>query len=164
VEKVGFDPLGLPGASSEGGQLKRLERIRREIKENLDNGLSPKDLGKINLLLDLIDDELVEEYNKGYGRARRVVLNRWGGNSFNHRRSEIEVLASILEVARKGVSKTKILYKANLSYTQLNNYLQFLTKKGLMEVGGRGSGNTYNTTVKGLLFLTAWRKTILFLQ
>jgi predicted transcriptional regulator len=163
VEKVGFDSLNLPGEPAKLEQLERLQRVRKEIKENLDNGFSPKDLGKINLLLDLIDDELVEEYNKGYGRVREVVLPRLE-NSFNRRRSEIEVLASILEVAQKGGNKTKILHKSNLSYTQLKKYLQFMVEKGLMEVGERGRGNIYTTTVKGLLFLTAWKRMITLLE
>lgn len=157
-----FDPTE---ALSKESYLERLGMVRKEIVKNLDHGFSPRDESKINLLLDLIDDEMAEEYDKGMKRTREVVLSRWNGNSFNQRRSEIEVLASMLDVARGGVNKTKILYKANLSYSQLVNYLRFLMEKGLMDVVELKRGrDTYTTTAKGFLFLTAWQKTMPFLE
>jgi predicted transcriptional regulator len=164
VTKIGEKSFDSIGAFPKGGQLERLERLREEITGNLDDISSPRDKGKIDLILNLIDDDMLEEYNRDVRRARKVVLSRWNGNGFNKRRSEVEVLASILEVASRGVNKTKILYKANLSYSQLVNYLRFLTEKGLMEVKSKGAKNTYTTTVTGLLFLTAWKKTIFFLE
>ncbi len=163
---------------SSGDLPERLEEVRKELVKNLDDGFSPRDKSKMNLLLELIDDEMVEEYNKGMVRARKVTLSRRDanhrtkdvtlsrrdGNSFNQRRSEIEVLASMLLVACKGVNKTKILYRANLSYSQLKNYLHFLMEKGLIEVNSMGMRNTYTTTAKGLSFLTAWKKTFPFLE
>ena len=165
VEKIKEKSFDSIEAFSKESYFERLEMVRKEVVKNIDHGFSPRDESKINLLLDLIDDEMAEEYDKGMKRTREVVLSRWNGNSFNQRRSEIEVLASMLEVARRGVNKTKILYKANLSYTQLVNYLRFLMEKGLMDVVElKGGRNTYTTTVKGLLFLTAWKKTMPFLE
>jgi predicted transcriptional regulator len=162
IKEKPFDPI--EGFSKES-RLEKLGMARKEIVKNLDNGFSQRDENKINLLLDLIDDEMAEEYNKGMKKTREVVLSRWNGNSFNKRRSEIEVLASMLEVARGGVNKTKILYKANLSYSQLVNYLRFLMEKGLMDVVELKKGrNRYTTTTKGFLFLTAWQKTMPFLE
>ncbi|HEC81433.1 MAG TPA: DUF4364 domain-containing protein, partial [Thermoplasmatales archaeon] len=37
----------------------------------------------------------------------------------NTRRCEIEIIRDILSLATKGAKKTQILYKTNLSYTQL---------------------------------------------
>lgn len=47
-------------------------------------------------------------------------------------RYSIEIGASILQVAREGAKKTRIMYNANLSYGQLNRYLQLLTTSGLL--------------------------------
>ncbi|MEE9564437.1 MAG: winged helix-turn-helix domain-containing protein, partial [Candidatus Hydrothermarchaeaceae archaeon] len=63
-------------------------------------------------------------------------------------------------IARQGVNKTNILYRANLSYTQLKNYVAFLLEKGLLE----HIGNKYSTTNKGRLFLITWQNTLVLLE
>ena len=65
-------------------------------------------------------------------------------------RSRTEIVATILEAANGGVSKTKIMYKAFLSYAQLKEYLSMLVENGLLEIRG---GVTYKTTSKGIKFL-----------
>ena len=35
-------------------------------------------------------------------------------------------MADILEIAKEGTLKTQIMYKANLSFTQLSDYLSFM--------------------------------------
>ena len=68
-------------------------------------------------------------------------------------RSRIDIMAIILESARIGISKTKIMYEAYLSYEQAQNYLRFLQEKDLLyyERGTR----RYRTTENGLKFLNA---------
>ena len=49
----------------------------------------------------------------------------------NHRRSNIEVIADILRLEEAG--KTEIMYSANMSYRQLQKYLDFLVTEEFME-------------------------------
>jgi len=66
-------------------------------------------------------------------------------------RNSIEIGASILQVAREGAKKTRIMYNANLSYGQLNRYLQLLTTSDLLAHDGPKRG--YKTTERGILYL-----------
>jgi predicted transcriptional regulator len=62
-----------------------------------------------------------------------------------------EIVAMILDAANGGATKTKIMYKAFLSYAQLREYLSVLIENTLIEYI-EGS-QTYKTTEKGLNFL-----------
>jgi len=69
-------------------------------------------------------------------------------------------MASILHVARSADSKTHIMYKANLSYRQLDRYLDLLLDKGLLKVAAVESHSKatkfFGTTDKGVSFLKAY--------
>jgi predicted transcriptional regulator len=68
-------------------------------------------------------------------------------------RSRIEIITMILESARTGASKTKIMYKSYLSYSQLVDYLKILeTNRLLTYEEGR---QLYKITEKGNKFLNA---------
>ena len=66
-------------------------------------------------------------------------------------RRRTEIVAMILEAANGGATKTKIMYKAFLSYAQLREYLSVLIENGLLEY--MEGTQTYKTTAKGLNFL-----------
>ncbi len=66
-------------------------------------------------------------------------------------RSRTELVAMILDAANGGATKTKIMYKAFLSYAQLREYLSVLIENNLIEYV-EGS-QAYKTTEKGLNFL-----------
>ena len=66
-------------------------------------------------------------------------------------RSRTEIVAMILEAANGSATKTRIMYKAFLSYAQLREYLSVLIENNLLEYL-EGSQN-YKTTEKGLNFL-----------
>ncbi len=66
-------------------------------------------------------------------------------------RSRTEIAANILESANGGATKTKIMYKSFLSYSQLKEYLSVLIENNLIE--GLDGTQTYKTTEKGLNFL-----------
>jgi predicted transcriptional regulator len=66
-------------------------------------------------------------------------------------RSRTEIVALILEAANGGATKTKIMYKAFLSYAQLREYLSVLIENNLLEY--LEGSQTYKTTEKGLNFL-----------
>lgn len=60
-------------------------------------------------------------------------------------------MAKILETANGGTKKTRIMYKANLCYSQLKMYLSDLVANELLEyVPGE---QIYKTTDKGMRFL-----------
>lgn len=66
-------------------------------------------------------------------------------------RSRTEIVGNILEAANGGATKTKIMYKAFLSYAQLKEYLSVLIENNLIEYL---DGNLqFKTTEKGLNFL-----------
>ncbi|HEX6671474.1 MAG TPA: winged helix-turn-helix domain-containing protein [Nitrososphaeraceae archaeon] len=66
-------------------------------------------------------------------------------------RSRTEIVSNILEAANGGVTKTKIMYKAYLSYNQLREYLSILIENNLIEY--LDGTQTYKTTEKGLNLL-----------
>ena len=66
-------------------------------------------------------------------------------------RSRTEIVSMILEAANGGATKTKIMYKAFLSYAQLREYLSVLIENNLLEYSE--GMQTYKTTEKGLTLL-----------
>ena len=66
-------------------------------------------------------------------------------------RSRTDIVSQILETANGGTSKTKIMYGAFLSYTQLVEYLDTLMANGLLEHDA--AQHKYRTTEKGRKFL-----------
>ena len=71
-------------------------------------------------------------------------------------RSRTDITAQILEAANGGVTKTKIMYKAFLSYAQLKEYLTVLIENGLLEyIEGE---QIYRTTEKGTRFLKIYNQ------
>jgi predicted transcriptional regulator len=66
-------------------------------------------------------------------------------------RSRYEIIASILEPAKTGITKTKIMYNAFLSYNQMIGYLKYLQENDLLIFETKTQ--TYKTTKKGLGFL-----------
>ena len=65
-------------------------------------------------------------------------------------RSRTEIVAMILEAANGGTTKTKIMYKAFLSYNQLREYLSVLIENDLIEY--LEGSPIYKTTEKGMTF------------
>lgn len=84
----------------------------------------------------------------------------------NRRRSELDIINEILQISNKGVNKTTILYRCNLSYTQLVKYLNFLLEKNILEEktsNNNGYSKTlYTTTEKGKDFLKDINKTLCY--
>jgi len=66
-------------------------------------------------------------------------------------RSRSDITTVILESTRAGATKTKIMYNAYLSYTQLVGYLEYLQQNDLLELE-KGT-HLYRPTEKGLEFL-----------
>jgi predicted transcriptional regulator len=70
------------------------------------------------------------------------------------RRSNIEIIAEMLKVGENGAGKTRIMYNANLSYTQIQKYLGFLMNEGFIDKVQVGNPSVnYHITDKGLKLL-----------
>ncbi|MFP3984855.1 MAG: winged helix-turn-helix domain-containing protein [Candidatus Bathyarchaeia archaeon] len=80
-----------------------------------------------------------------------------------NKRSKIEIMASILERARRGAKKTHIMYHCNLSFGQLQRYLKSLRVRGLVRRETCGSEISYRITEKGQKFLKRYSKVALLL-
>ena len=69
---------------------------------------------------------------------------------FRKNRGEIEIIAEMLSIAKNDVKKTRLLYKANLGYSNFIKYAEFLLEKEFLGVKiGNPSGELYYTTEKG---------------
>jgi predicted transcriptional regulator len=80
-------------------------------------------------------------------------VNSWKTDTPSKRRDKISIIAEILEIAREGTLKTQIMYKANLSFAQLNDYLKFMLKTGLLKKFLAKGKEVYAATEKGVDFL-----------
>ncbi len=69
----------------------------------------------------------------------------------NHgrRRTRLEIVSDILELALRGTRKTHIMYRSNLSFEQLEKYLELLLSKSLLELKVGEAGKMYQTSRKG---------------
>ena len=67
-------------------------------------------------------------------------------------------MGEILDAAndRSGAGRTKIMYRAFLSYAQLKEYLPALTERGLLRYDI--DAQTFKTTQKGVRFLEAYNQ------
>jgi predicted transcriptional regulator len=76
--------------------------------------------------------------------------------SVSQRRSSIEIIADMLRVGENGAGKTEIMYSANMSYHQIQKYLDYLVSQGF--INKVNLGNTlvaYQVTESGLKLLKA---------
>jgi predicted transcriptional regulator len=72
--------------------------------------------------------------------------------SVSQRRSNLEIVAEILRIAKKGAKKTRIVYGANLNFKMLGDYLNKLEKAGLV-ANSQSNGGLIKTTEKGKEYL-----------
>jgi predicted transcriptional regulator len=72
-------------------------------------------------------------------------------------RDRVDIISQILEAANGGASKTKIMYKAVLSYNQMKECVKLLTEKGLLGYDQQ-EVQTFKTTEKGLRFLDIYNR------
>ena len=74
----------------------------------------------------------------------------------NKKRTRLEVIKDILEVikSRNGkIKPTHILYKSNLSYIMMEDYLSELKEKRFITETSKTRGKTYQITEKGSEYL-----------
>jgi predicted transcriptional regulator len=73
--------------------------------------------------------------------------------NFPKRRDKLVIMTEIIGIAMKGTSKTKIMYKANLSFSQLKRYLTLLSSNNLLEKFAYDGREIYKATPKGIEFM-----------
>ena len=78
----------------------------------------------------------------------------------NRKRGKVDIIAEILKIGQKPVKKTRIMYRANLSFQQLKKYLKIVEENQLL----KKDSDTYKTTEKGKRFLEIYRQIDLFLS
>ncbi|MGC9345274.1 MAG: winged helix-turn-helix domain-containing protein [Candidatus Bathyarchaeales archaeon] len=78
----------------------------------------------------------------------------------NSHRGRLDIIADILVASYGGVKKTYLMYQCNLSFRQLKYYLNFMIKKGLLQVvapSGDSNPGLFEVTDKGRKFLKAYK-------
>jgi len=78
----------------------------------------------------------------------------------NSHRGRLDIIADILVASYGGVKKTYLMYRCNLSFRQLKYYLNFMLKKGLLQVvapSGDSNPGVFEATDKGRKFLKAYK-------
>lgn len=86
---------------------------------------------------------------------------RLGYSEFHKKRSDIDIIADILQEAKEVEKKTHIMYKCNLSYSQLETYLSFCVEVGLLvSHSDEGSHRSFKITSKGRKFLSFYSKLV----
>ena len=70
----------------------------------------------------------------------------------------MEIVANLLTIAKNGALKTHLMYRANLSYLMVTEYLDFLCRSDLIceNVDEEGTSKIYRTTAKGLKYLEVY--------
>ena len=63
------------------------------------------------------------------------------------------IMAEIMEAAKENQGKTRIMYRVNLSFSQVNEYLSFLTERGFLKVNKTNRKKSYETTPKGVSYI-----------
>jgi predicted transcriptional regulator len=80
------------------------------------------------------------------------------------RRDKIVIMAEIINLAKKGISKTHIMFKANLSFSQLNQYIEALSNADLIEKTSINGKVVYRATPKGCEFYQSEQQVIALLN
>ena len=84
--------------------------------------------------------------------------------SVNIHRSPIRILGEILgfveQSGEQGIKTTKLLTKANLSYSGLSRFIENLTSAGLITTREIDSKNAFVITSKGKEYLASYREFI----
>ena len=79
---------------------------------------------------------------------------------FESRRSESDIINTILQVTREGINKTQLEYKAKMSNTQLSRYLNKLMEEEIIEQKNNNGNTLYFLTDKGEILAKSLQQVI----
>ncbi len=72
-------------------------------------------------------------------------------------RNRMEIVANLLSIAKTGTLKTHLMYKANLSYVMITEYLDYLQESGLIiEIVRQDGTKLFQTSQKGQKYLEVY--------
>lgn len=83
-----------------------------------------------------------------------LVEENW--TNMRKRRDRLHIIAEVLVITSNGALKTQVMYKANLSFAQLNEYLSLLLDLGLLKTLKKGEKTVFKTTRKGAKYLKSF--------
>lgn len=92
------------------------------------------------------------------GLNSRQTLGKDTGQrvAVGQRRSNIEIIADMLRVGENGAGKTEIMYSANMSYSQIQKYLDYLVSQGFInKIDMDNTMVAYQVTDNGFKLLKA---------
>jgi predicted transcriptional regulator len=80
-------------------------------------------------------------------------------DSGNSHRGRLDIMADILEAAHNGTKKTYLMYRCNLSFRQLREYLEFMLRRGFLWTVNdiNTDPSLYKITDKGKEFLKIYK-------
>lgn len=87
-----------------------------------------------------------------------MVITGWKDSDTRKRRDRLHIIAQILEISKDGSLKTQIMYRANLSFAQLNEYLGFLLDLKLLQEIVENEKKVFKVTGKGVKYLRSYYK------
>ncbi len=65
------------------------------------------------------------------------------------RRDKLGIIVEILAIARKGTPKTRLMYQANMSFSSINEYLDYMIQNRLISKEATKFRTIYKCTQKG---------------
>ena len=77
-------------------------------------------------------------------------------NLARRHRSRTDMIAAVLEAAKEGANFTRIMFTAYMSYQQCCEYIDLVTKRGLLQFDKKE--RIYTTAAKGREFLGIYEK------
>lgn len=87
-----------------------------------------------------------------------MVISEWQDSEVRKRRDRLQIIAEILEIAKNGSLKTQIMYRANLSFAQLNEYLGLLLDVELLQESVENGKTMFKITEKGVEYMQNYCK------
>jgi len=74
------------------------------------------------------------------------------------RRNHVEIVAGILEAAKRGTTITKIMYQAAMNFNQAQRYVNLLVEKDLLKTKTQGKKKLFMTSDKGVEYLRRYNE------
>ena len=68
-------------------------------------------------------------------------------------RNELDIIACMLRISRRGATRTQLMYRANLSFKLLGLYLDTLVALNMVEIRGENQRKSYHINRRGRQFL-----------
>lgn len=131
-----------------GNTIMANEERRARVKQLVESG----DLGDFLerqlqfSYAEIIDAEAAKMHALEYKRFEEICLNK--------RRSELDIIASILGMSMNGARKTRIFREVNFSYTVFKKYFSYMVGIQLL----KEKKGLFYTTEKGAQFLGHWNQ------